>query len=433
MKNNTFLKSTLILIIGSAITKALGMLIKIIMNRIVGIEGISLYMLIFPTFSLFMTISQLGFPIAISKLVAEDKYNNKKLVLSTIPISLILNILLIIIIILIAPFLSNNLLQEKEALYPILAIALVLPFDSISSILRGYFFGKEKMIPHIISLIIEQIVRLILIVVISPTLIKRSITLAVVGLVLVNMISELSSIIFLIFMMPNKKIRKQELTPDLTNIKNVLSISLPTTGSRLIGNICYFFEPIIITSCLTLNGYNTNFIITEYGIIEGFVLPLLVLPNFFTNAISNALIPYISKKYAEKNIKEVKKKLKQVIIISLLIGIPLTLILLINPVFFLYKIYNTTKGIEYIKFLALFFIILYIQSPLASILQAINKPKNIMYHNLIGTITKLLLIFILSFLKIGLYNFLIAMISNIIIVTFLHYKTLKKELNKYIV
>ena len=53
MKKEKFIKTTIILMIGGAITKVLGMIIKIIMNRLVGIEGIGLYMLIFPTFSLF--------------------------------------------------------------------------------------------------------------------------------------------------------------------------------------------------------------------------------------------------------------------------------------------------------------------------------------------------------------------------------------------
>lgn len=429
MKKDKFIKSTIILIIGGAITKALGMFIKIIMTRIVGVEGISLYMLIFPTFSLFMTISQLGFPIAISKLVAEDIHNNKKLIFSIIPFSLILNILLMIVIIIIAPFLANNLLNEPRALYPILAIALVLPFDSLSSILRGYFFGKQKMIPHTISLVTEQIIRLILIVIITPTLLEKSIIYAVTGLVLVNMLSELSSIIMLTFFIPNKKnIKKCEIVPDMSNIKSILSIALPTTGSRLIGSICYFFEPIILTLSLTLIGYSSNYIVTEYGIIEGYVLPLLMLPNFFTNALSSALIPIVSRNYIIGNKKEIRRKLKQVIIISLLIGIPLTIILMINPTFFLFNIYKTMHGGSYLRFIAPFFIILYIQSPLASILQAINKSKNIMFHNISGTITKITLIFICSLLKIGLYGFLIGMIANIIIVTFLHYRTIKKEI-----
>ena len=57
MRKEKFIKSTIILMIGGLITKILGMVIKIIMNRLVGIEGIGLYMLIFPTFSLFMSIT----------------------------------------------------------------------------------------------------------------------------------------------------------------------------------------------------------------------------------------------------------------------------------------------------------------------------------------------------------------------------------------
>ena len=77
---DTFFKSTLILLIGGALTKILGMIIKIIMTRIVGIEGIALYMLVFPTFSLLMTLSQLGLPTAISKVISEDTHNNKSVI-----------------------------------------------------------------------------------------------------------------------------------------------------------------------------------------------------------------------------------------------------------------------------------------------------------------------------------------------------------------
>ena len=73
-----FIKSTIILIIGGLITKILSLVIRIIMTRKVGVMGIGLYMLVLPTFNLFITISTLSFPIAISKLVAENNRNNKK-------------------------------------------------------------------------------------------------------------------------------------------------------------------------------------------------------------------------------------------------------------------------------------------------------------------------------------------------------------------
>ena len=94
----SFKTSVIILLIGGLLTKILGMFIKIVMSRLMGTEGIGLYMMILPTFTLFIGLSQFGLPIALSKLVAENKRNNIKLFFSLIPISLLVNIILIIII-----------------------------------------------------------------------------------------------------------------------------------------------------------------------------------------------------------------------------------------------------------------------------------------------------------------------------------------------
>ena len=77
MKNN-FLKSIIILIFGGFLTKILGMFIKIVLTRTITTKGIGMYSLILPTFNLFITLSSLGLPIAISKLVSEHKNSNKK-------------------------------------------------------------------------------------------------------------------------------------------------------------------------------------------------------------------------------------------------------------------------------------------------------------------------------------------------------------------
>lgn len=423
---DTFFKSTIILLIGGFLTKILGMIIKIVMTRIVGIEGIALYMLVFPTFSLFMTISQLGFPTALSKLIPEDIHNNKKLVLSLIPISLIINLILIIIIIFISPTISK-VLNDKRTLYPILAIAFVLPFDSISNILRGYFFGKQRMIPHTLSLISEQLVRLTLIIFYIPKILNKGLTFTTTNLIGINMLSEFVSILIMLLFIKEKTIKKTDLLPNKKKLKNIFEISIPTTASRLIGSVSYFFEPIILTKFLIINGYTGKYIIKEYGIIEGYIIPLLLIPSFLSGAISNALIPDISKKIIKKDNINIKKRIKQVIKISLLIGITTMTILFINPKYFLNLIYNYNND-KYIRLLIPFFIILYLQYPIENTLQAFNKSKKIMINNLIGTITKLLSIIIFSFFRIGLYNLIISIIINILITTILDIFALKKEL-----
>ncbi len=427
MKKETFIKSTIILMIGGFLTKILGILIKVIMTRNSSLEVISLYMLVMPTFSLMMAISQLGFMAGISKVVSENKHSSKKILFSILPISIFINIILTIILIFTSRFIAFNLLKNEQAYLPILAISLVLPFDSLSSILRGFFFGKEKMIPHVVSNISEQIVRLLFMFLILPKLIIKGIVFTTTSLILINVLSELVASLVLIFFLPKKfKIEKQDLKPSFNSMGSVLEVALPTTLTRIIGTISFFFEPIILTYVLSLNNYSISYITTEYGVINGFVMPILLLPGFFTGAISSALLPVISREYQKKNYNYIKRKLKQALILSLLIGIPATLIIAMYPDFFLNMLYKTSHGASYIKKIAFIFILFYIEAPLATFLQATNKAKEVMYDNFIGIILKTVFLFLLSFIKgIGLYSLLIASGINILITTLRHIKHIK--------
>lgn len=427
---NKFIKSTIILLLGGVITKLLGMVIRITMTRNLGTIGIGTYMLIMPTFSLLISISQLGFPVAISKLVAEDTKNNKNLVFSSLPIALGVTFILMFILIIGSDFISNNLLHNNEVKYGIMSIGFTLPFISISSILRGYFFGKQKMLPHVISNITEDIVRLLIIILALPMFFTKGIKYAIAFLILSNVISELSSILILFFFLPkNFNISKKDIKISKDNLSSIFSISIPTTLSRIIGNIGYFFEPIILTNILLKIGYSSSFITKEYGILNGYVIPLLLLPSFFTSAISQALIPVISKAYVNKNYKLVKKGVKQAIFFSLLVGIPITILFILFPELFLNLIYNTNEGINYIKFLAPIFLLQYIQSPLASTLQAMGKAKISMYGTISGIIIKLSILTIFSLLKIGIWGLIIALSTNIIFVTLYNYINIKKQID----
>ncbi len=431
MRKSKFIKSTIILMIGGLITKILGMIIKIVMTRLMGTEGIGIYMLIMPTFSLFIALAQLGFPVAISKLVAEDKKNNKNLVFSIIPISLILNLLIMLLLLFFAGTISTHLLHESRTTLGIICIGFVLPFISISSILRGYFFGKEKMVPHVVSNITEDIVRLIILIIGIPLFIVKGIEFAVAFIVISNILSELTSILILFLFLPKSfKLDKKDFIPQKNNIKDILNISIPTTGSRIIGNIGYFLEPIILTFVLLKAGYSNTFIITEYGIVSGYVMPLLLLPSFFTMAISQALIPVISKSYANHHYEYAKAKIKQAIFFSLLIGIPITILFLLFPTAPLQFIYNTNEGTTYLRVLAPICLLHYIQSPLTSSLQAMGKAKEAMNGTLLGVFVRTIALWIGCSLKIGMWGLIFATACNITLVTYHQAKYVKKAFMK---
>ena len=402
-----------------------------VMARSATIETISLYMLVLPTFSLMMAISQLGFPKGVSKLVSEGRFKSKKILFSILPLSILINISLTIFLIIFSKFIANTLLHNSNAYYPILAISLVLPFDSLSSMLRGFFFGKEKMTPHVLSHLMEQVVRLILMFLVIPLFKDKGTIYATTALILINVFSEIMASIILIFFLPKKfTIKRIDLKPSLFYLKNVLSISIPTTATRIIGTIGYFFEPIILSFVLLKCGYTTSFITTEYGVITAFVMPILLLPSFFTNAISNAMFPIISREYVKGNKFYIKKKLKQAIYFSLIIAIISIIFINLFPNKLLYFFYKNNLGVIYLRFLSPIFILFSLEAPLSSFLEATGNAKKVMYDNIIGIIIKTILLFSLSFLKIGLYSLLISMIINIIIVSGRHIINIKRILNK---
>lgn len=421
---NKFIKSTLILLIGGIITKLLSFIIRIYFTRNIG-SGIEIYSLIMPTYSLLITITQLGFPLAISSIIAKGEKTGKNIASSIIPISIILNIFLILIVVLSANFLSNNLLHNKETYYPLLACSLVLPFISIASIIRGYFFGKQQMMPHTISNIIEQLFKLFIVIIVLPKLIKHGIIFAVTGYILISIISEtISIIVFLLYLPKGFTIKKEDLKPDIGTIKDVLKIGIPSVSSRIIGNIGYFFEPIILTNLLLLNGFSNEYIISNYAIYNTYVIGLLVVPTYLLGAVATALLPELSKNI--NNIKKVKRIFYKVLTFSLIFGIGANIFLFFFSDEILSIIFNTTSGYTYIKFLCPFFILYYLEAPLSIVLTAFNKTKIVMRTTTIGIVFKLITLSILCFCNIGIYALIISEIVDILIVVLLNYKETKK-------
>lgn len=416
---NKFIKSTIILIIGGGITKLLAMVIKIALARSIGNDGIGIYMMILPTFNLFITLSTLSLSTSLGKLIAE-KRSSKKVIFSSIPFTMIYNFFLMIILIFFSKFISNTLLNNSITYYPILCISFTLPIIALSGILKGYFFGKNNMFPYTFENICEQIVRLLFIIFIVPKLLNISLIVAISSLVLVNILSEGIAIIVMLLFIPNKSLDKESFKVDKNIVKDVLNISIPSTGSRLIGSISYFLEPIILTYAMLKSGSSLSFITSEYGIVTGYVYALLLIPSFFTMAISTSLLPIISKNYAERNMRIVKKGLSQGMLFSLLIGCFFTMLFMLFPNYILKFIYNTTLGSDYVRLIAPFFIFHYIQGPLTTYLQAINKAKCAMYGTLLGSIIKNILLFVLAICNYKIWSLIISTIVNILIVTIHH-------------
>lgn len=427
---NKFVMGTIILLTGGFLSKFLGFVLRIIITRQIGTEGIGLYSLVMPTFGLFITIATFSYPVAISKIISARGKSSKKAIFSIIPISIILNLFTLLIIFLISKPLANIFLKDQRLYIPLLSIGFTLPFIGLSSIIKGYYWGKQRMGVYILSNIVEQIVRIIVLILLIPKVIKVSLVLTISLIIIVNVLSETSSIIVMLLGLPKGvKITKEDLRPSKEYIKDIMNICVPSTSSKIVGSISHFLEPIVLINVLSYVGYSNNYIVTEYGIVNGYSLALLLIPQFFTMSISTSLIPELSKSYSIGDIKNCKKRLLQITGLSLMIGAFSTGIIFAVPEYFLNLIYNTNLGANYIRVLAPFFLLYFINTPLASAMQALDMSKDEMQITLLTSFVKLFLLSLLAFLKIGMYSLIISTIITLIYSTYLHIKKVKKKLS----
>lgn len=440
MTKQTFLQGTLILIFAGMITRLLGFVNRLVVARFLGEEGVGLYMMALPTLFLIMTLTQIGLPVAISKRVAEaDARNDPEKVKKILTVSLIITAVTSVIftttMMLGAPFIAKTLLTDERTLYPLLAISPIVPIIAISSVLRGYFQGKQNMKPQSYSMVIEQVVRITCVALFIKLLLPYGVEYAAGGAMFSVILGEFASLLFMVYLFKRKKTIKVRyrffsyLKASKDTLKELFSIALPSTGSRMIGSLTHFLEPILVAQSLAIAGISTALATKQYGELTGYVMPLLFLPTFITQSLSVALVPSISEAEANQHRELIHYRIHQSIRISFASGAIATIVLSLFAGPILTYMYGTDNASRFLVLMAPFFILLYIQSPLQAALQALDLAKPAMWNSLIGAAFKLTVLYLLaSNANFGIMGVAVAMCVGVVLVTLLHLAALQKTI-----
>ncbi|MEE6449696.1 stage V sporulation protein B [Gottfriedia acidiceleris] len=441
MTKQTFLRGTFFLLIAGLITRILGFFNRIVVARIMGEEGVGLFMMAVPTLFLVMTLTQLGLPIAISKLIAEAVAQNrqdriKKILAVSMSITGILSIIFTTAMIVLSPFIAKNLLTDDRTMYPLITIAPVVPIIAISSVLRGYFQGVQNMRPSSFSQVIEQVVRIVLVAVCTKTFLPYGVEFAASGAIISSVLGELASLIYMLYVFKKEKNAKfisgfkNNIKDGRKTLSDLLSIALPTTGSRLIGSISMFLEPIVVSQSLAIAGVSAAVATKQYGLLAGYALPLLLLPAFITYALSTSLVPAISEAMAKKDRVTVERRLQQALRYSMIAGGWSVVILYVFASPILTLMYKSDQATNFILLLAPCFIFYYFQGPLQAVLQALNLANSAMINSFVGSVVKIASILLLATNpKFGINGVALAMNISIVTITVLHYFTVLKAIN----
>lgn len=416
------IKFSFYLILCSFLAKILSFISRILLARNLDPLAMSYYTILSPTIVILISFVQMGIPSVLSKLVAEKNYHFQ--VFSTsIYFTIFTTSLTTIIYLLFIPFLSSMLFKEKisSLFYMVLPF---LPLVALSGLLKGYLMGRQKFLVSNFSQVIEEGSRILFLFLCFPFFSSLSSLSTAKIAVLSISVAEIFSALFMgiNILLMNK--RPQHSFPySKETLKNILSVALPMSGSRIIGSISYFLEPIVMN--ISLNIIESKGMMLSYGILNGYVLPLLTMPSFISITLANYLLPSFTFHYSRGNQKQAIRLFLYTAYICLFVGClyGFTLYLFSDQITQL--LYHSTDASLFLKKCSIPFILYSLQPIFSSLLHATNHSKQSALDTLSGSIVRLSIVFFLS-PKLKENALLLGLIMGMLVTTIFHFINLYK-------
>ena len=270
----------------------------------------------------------------------------------------------------------------------------------MGGLIKGYYAGIGKIEITAYSQISEEVARIAFILLFGGYFVKGGEMYGAYAAILSLCMGEVFSLTHMIVSLKNLKTKTKKLFTGILNeenlsTKDILNISLPLTGGKLIGSIAYMLEPIIITNVLLKAGMSSESITLQYGILSGYAMPLLLMPGFFANAFGRVLLQPMTVSVAKNDKKQAKKLFISLSAASVLIGTFFSIIMFLFPEQLMNILYKSNDGSNYVRLFAIPFIIYYLESPFISAMTALGKNKEIMFYDILTSIIRIALLFLL--------------------------------------
>lgn len=347
LKKSTFVKGTFIMTLGIIITKLFGILYVIPFHAIIGEEGGALYGYAYTIYLFFMSISTAGIPLAISNVVSEYQtlgYTNVKKRVFTLgkKISLILSIICFLIIILCAPLIASLIIggvsggnSISDISFVIRVIGCAILIVPVLSVYRGYFEGHRFMDVVSISQVLEQLVRVLIIIFGSLMAVKvfKLDLKSTVGVALFGAtVGAFVSYIYLVSKINknkkkfNEKIRNVN-EPIVTNkaiVRKIIIYAVPFIMIDLFKSLYNYIDMFEVVRGLTNVGFSTGDAESIYSILSTWGNKFNMIILSISSAIVINLIPNLTSNIIKKDFKSANSKVVQALNIILFLAIPIT-------------------------------------------------------------------------------------------------------------
>ena len=437
MTKKTFITGAIILMIAGFISRIIGFIYRIYLSNLIGAEGMGLYQLIVPVYTLIILTLTSGVSIAVSKMIAEEAAKGHN-----INIKRISKIGLILVLVTSATisaflyaninFIVNNVLKDSRTYFSILIMLPCLPFIAAASAYKGYFYGIQEVTPTAVSQIVEQLIKIGIVLALASQFLKAGLEYAC-ALATVSMaFGEMSNLIVLAIYYRYKKyahttprsregiIRKRKL------FGAILTCAVPISFNRFIISVMSAVEVILIPRRLLVGGLNYIQCMEEYGKLMGMAMPLIFFPALVTSSLATTLVPAISESISLKNFNRVNYRISKSIQITMVLGFIFMALFACYPDKIAEMVYPRQNVGNTLFLLSFTCIFLYLQQILTGVMNGLGKQGLLLTNSIVGSIIRISCVFFLI-PKYGIPAYIIGMIISSFIVCVLNFITIVRN------
>lgn len=292
-------RTAAVVTIFSAIEHGLGFLYRIILSRILGPEGLGVYQVSLTVFAVFLTATSSGLPITLSRIISKHRargYRRGEQAATSAAIILTLLVSVPITLLLFAlktPF--SKVFSDPRCADLFYILIFGLSFTSVYAILRGCFWGNKRFFAYSLVELIEEIIMILVgvaLLVVFQTGIA-DVNLAAVAVLISYLCSFTIALVY--FFIRGGKLRnpRGEFLP-------LVKSALPVTAMRTSSSLVNSFISVLFPLRLTAAGYSSARAMSEYGVVYGMVMPVLMIPSSLIGSIALVLVPELSECYYKK-------------------------------------------------------------------------------------------------------------------------------------
>ena len=451
-RKETFFQSIMALMLSQVIVKILGLVYKLYLTNKEGFgdEGNGVTSAAFQVYSLVLSVTSIGVPAAVSKLVAErtgvgDHKGAYKIFKISLALFSVIGMVGSYLLSISANYIANNILGMPEVELSLLVLSPSIFLVSIISVYKGYFNGRENMRATAKAQTYDQLTKtFITIVVIEISTIFAKITNIAVIVSISNLATTIANVVeftylYNFYRKELKEIKYEIMTSvhakpvrTIWAIKEIIFVAVPMAITPFIATIGRNIDSTTIMSGLqTHMSYNDAKV--QYGILTGKIDTLINFPLSFSGTMSTALVPSIASANSKNTLSEVEKRINTSMLVGLLIALPVSAIYLFYGDEILNLLFpNASNGATLLKISAFTIIFLSIEQTIRGVLIGIGDNKipiiTVIIDAVIGLILNKILIPLDGFMG-GINGAAIGNLISNFVVTAIGYMWIKKKVN----